>query len=407
MEEINKLLVFLLFNEQEIKVGELISEGKKIYFKYDSEFIKRKLEISPIKLKVNELINCADYLPFNGLYGIFADSLPDGWGALLLDRALAEKGISIEEITPLLRLAIVGSSGMGALIYKPEQAILSNFVFDINLNQIEQASSKIITGKESNIVDELYLLGGSSGGARPKIFVGYHPKKQTLIPYQNNLPPGFEHWIIKFSSSYDRPDIANIEMAYYKMALDAGIAMSRCKLFTSVSGKVYFGTKRFDREGNNRLLMHSASGMMHDNFRTSNMDYGNLMDCAFKIEKDKRVYEKILRLASFNVFAHNRDDHSKNFSFLMNEKGEWKFAPAYDLTFSTSGHGMHSTMIAGQSANPTKKDLLELANYFSVQNADAIIDEVKGVINNWKKYADKYGVSTISKNKIQKVIGVK
>ncbi|MDZ4682726.1 MAG: HipA domain-containing protein, partial [Saprospiraceae bacterium] len=144
--------------------------------------------------------------------------------------------------------------------------------------------------------------------------------------------------------------------------------------------------------------------MMHDNFRLSTMDYGHLMDCAFTLEKDVRAYEKILRLATFNVFANNRDDHSKNVSFLLDAKGAWKMAPAYDLTFSYSGHGMHSTMVAGESANPSKKHLMELADYFKIKNAETIIDEVRGIVNNWEKYAASCGVSRELKNSIQKVI---
>ena len=183
--------------------------------------------------------------------------------------------------------------------------------------------------------------------------------------------------------------------------------MSECKLFKGKTGQVYFGTKRFDRIGNNRLHMHSAAGMMHDDFRLSNLDYGHIMDCAFRLERDVNAYEKILRLAAFNVFAHNRDDHSKNFSFLMDENGKWKVAPAYDLTFSSSGHGMHSTMVSGESANPNKQHLMELANYFKIKNAKSIIDQVQDVVNNWKSYAKKYNVSTDSKNRIEKMISKK
>jgi serine/threonine-protein kinase HipA len=181
--------------------------------------------------------------------------------------------------------------------------------------------------------------------------------------------------------------------------------MSECRLFESKSGNTYFGTKRFDRQGNKRLHLHSAAGIMHDNFRLSTLDYGHLMDCAFQLERDVKAYEKVLRLAAFNVFAHNRDDHSKNFSFLMDASGKWRLAPAYDLTFSYSGHGMHSTMIAGESAKPTRMHLMKLATYFNVKNANTIIEEVQHVVNNWKKYAASYGVKNASKNSIQKVIG--
>jgi len=407
MGQVKKIIVSILFNEEEIELGELVSDAKDIYFKYYADFIKRGLEISPFKLKLNSEINKSDAIPFDGLFGVFADSLPDGWGKLLLDRALTAKSVDIDDMTMLDRLSYIGSNGMGALIYRPEIKDESHQEFKLELDEIAKATNQIITGTSTDVLDELYKLGGSSGGARPKILVGYNSISQHLIGVEKTLPIDYKHWLIKFPSSSDRLDIANIEYAYYKMALDAGIEMSESKLFKGKSGKAYFGTKRFDRIGNKRLHLHSAAGIMHDNFRLSNLDYGNLMDCAFKLEQDVRAYEKILRLAAFNVFAHNRDDHSKNFSFLMDAQGSWKVAPAYDLTFSSSGHGMHSTMVAKESANPTKKHLMQLADYFKVKNASSIIDQVQNVIYNWKMYANECEVSTESKNRIAKVIGQK
>jgi serine/threonine-protein kinase HipA len=405
MEQIKKIYVSIQFDAEDIEVGELVSENRLIYFRYYPSFVKRGLEISPIKLKLNSDINKADAIPFDGLFGVFFDSLPDGWGRLLLDRTLTAKGISLANITPLDRLAYVGNQGMGALRYKPEIAVEYLADFAIELDEIARATQQIIAGTATDVLDELFKLGGSSGGARPKILVGYNPVTQQLMNVSNELPQGYEHWLIKFPSSSDSPDIANIEYAYYKMATDAGIEMSACKLFKGQSGKVYFGTKRFDRQGNKKLHLHSAAGIMHDNFRLSALDYGHLMDCAFQLEKDVKAYEKVLRLAAFNVFANNRDDHSKNFSFLMDATGTWRLAPAYDLTFSYSGHGMHSTMVAGESANPTRQHLLKLAAYFKIKNANLVIDEVRNVVANWKKYAAFCDVKNDSKNSIQKVIG--
>ncbi len=407
MEHVKKIVVSIQLKNEIIELGELVSEGKNIFFKYYAEFISRGLEISPIKLKLNTGINNSGLIPFDGLFGVFADSLPDGWGKLLLDRALTARGINVNDITPLDRLAYVGSNGMGALTYKPEIQIEFIEEFKIELDEIAKATNQIISGTAPEILDELFQLGGTSGGARPKILVGYNSITNHIIPDENKLPSGYEHWIIKFPSSADTHDIANIEFAYYKMALNAGIEMSESKLFHGKSGQAYFGTKRFDRNGNYKIHMHSAAGLMHDNFRYSNLDYGNLMDCAFALENDVRAYEKILRLAAFNVFAHNRDDHSKNFSFLMDANGKWKVAPAYDLTFSGSGHGMHSTMISSESANPTKKNIMELADYFQVKNANAIIDHVQSVIYDWKFYAEQCEVSKESKDKIAKVIAKK
>lgn len=405
MEQIKKIVVSIQFDAEEMEVGELVSDDKLIYFKYYQEFLKKGLEISPLKLKLNANINRANELPFEGLFGVFADSLPDGWGKLLLDRALAARGIPIANLSPLDRLAYIGSQGMGALMYRPEMSIENSDPFKIELDEIAKATKQIIAGTATEVLDEIFKLGGSSGGARPKILVGYDPTTQHLIGAEKEFPPPYEHWLIKFPASSDSKDIANIEYVYYKMAIDAGIEMSDCRLFEGKSGNTYFGTKRFDRQGNNRLHLHSAAGMMHDNFRLSTLDYGHLMDCAFQLERDVKAYEKVLRLAAFNVFAHNRDDHSKNFSFLMDGTGKWQLAPAYDLTFSYSGHGMHSTMVAGESAKPTRTHLMKLAAYFNVKNASIIIEEVQNVVNNWKKYAVLYGVKSVSKNSIQKVIG--
>lgn len=404
MEHVKKIIVSICLDHKELEVGELISAGKSIYFKYYPSFVKSGLEISPIKLKLNNEVNNAGPVPFDGLYGVFADSLPDGWGKLLLERALAAKGVNIEEITMLDRLAYVGSNGMGALVYKPAMAEETKITFDIELDEIAKATQLIVKGTATDVLDELFKLGGSSGGARPKILVAYNPKTKHIIGTEKNLPKHYEHWLIKFPASMDSKDIANIEFAYYKMALDAGIEMSESLLFKSKSGKAYFGTKRFDRDGNKKIHLHSAAGIMHDDFRYSNLDYGNLMDCAFQLEKNTHAYEKILRLAAFNVFAHNRDDHSKNFAFLMDAKGVWKVAPAYDLTFSSTGQGMHSTMVAKESINPTKKHLMELVNYFKIKNGNAIIEQVQTVVYNWKTYAEEAEVSTASKNKIAKVI---
>lgn len=407
MEHVTKIFVSILFNENEIELGELVSDGRNIYFKYYIDFINKGIEISPLKLKLSNEIYKADTLPFEGLFGVFADSLPDGWGKLLLDRALTAKGIDISNITMLDRLAFVGGSGIGALTYKPEINDEKQKLFGLELDEIAMASNQILTGASSEILDELYFLGGSSGGARPKILVGYNPNTEHIIGSTKKLPVGYEHWLIKFPSSSDWQDIANIEYAYSKMAIDAGVKMSDCKLFKGKSGKVYFGTKRFDRIGNNRLHMHSAAGIMHDNFRLSNLDYGHIMDCAFKLERDVQAYEKVLRIAAFNVFAHNRDDHSKNVSFLMDEFGNWKLAPAYDLTFSSSSHGMHSTMVSGESANPTKKHLMELVSYFKIKNGEKIIDHVQATVYKWNTYAKQCKVSTVYKNRIEKVIGKK
>ena len=67
MEHVKKIIVSIQFSKSEIELGELVSEGRDIYFKYYTDFITKGIEISPIKLKLNAAINKADAVPF-GLF---------------------------------------------------------------------------------------------------------------------------------------------------------------------------------------------------------------------------------------------------------------------------------------------------------------------------------------------------
>ena len=404
MVGVERLRVSIFLGNRETEIGELVLARNRVYFKYSNSFLEKGIEISPFKMKLTSEVISADRLPFDGLFGVFNDSLPDGWGQLLLDRYLSSLGIAIQEINPLDRLAYVGTSGMGALTYRP--VISQTFDRDkqIELDEVAADMKNFLEGESTDVIEKLHLLGGSSGGARPKILVGYNKGSDRIIHGAEDLPEDYEYWIIKFPSSIDSPDIAHIEYAYHIMALDAGLNMNVCKLFAGKSGKNYFGTLRFDRVHDHRIHMHSASGLLHDNYRMSTLDYGHLMDCAFQLEHSVESYSKVLRLAAFNVFAHNRDDHSKNFAFLMDKHGSWKISPAYDLTFSYSAHGHHSTMVAGESKNPGKKQLLELARVFDVKDPEKIIDEVRASISNWNAIANDCGVSSSSRNRIAREI---
>ncbi len=388
---VEKLNVFISLEGVELEVGQLASMGKAIYFQYNQSFVETKLNISPFKIPFTLDVSYSDTLIFEGLFGAFADSLPDGWGRMLMDKFLLSKNYFLNEINPLLRLALVGEKGNGAIIYRPVYDNKIGLEDKINLDEIYKECVNF--NKENyDDLDSLYQLGGSSGGARPKIWVKYNDKTDKLKPpyYEGD---SFKPWIIKFPASTDFSDIAHIEYAYYKMAIDAGIVMNKSKLFESKSGKYFFGTKRFDANEKGRLHMISAAALLHDNYRLSGLDYGHLMDAAFKLANRFDAYEHFLRLAVFNVLSQNRDDHSKNFSFLMNSKGDWQTAPAYDLTFSTSSHGYHSTTIAGEGKNPSKNDFVRLSKVFNVKSLNTIITDVSAVTQNWTQYAKEAGVS--------------
>jgi serine/threonine-protein kinase HipA len=405
MEHSNKINVFIEFADNEELVGQLILDNKGMLFKYSASYLEKGYNISPLKLKFDDSIQLAPVSPFDGLFGVFADSLPDAWGYLLMKKHLSEKGIAMATLNSLDRLTYVGNNALGALIYKPcvEQGNLE--ILSLDLDSINTNVEQLLSGESHEVIDDIFQQGGSPGGARPKIYVNYNRKKDVLTSGNNALQEGFEHWIIKFASTVDSSDISNVEMAYYSMALEAGVQMNESKLFTGKSGKTYFGTKRFDRIGSHKLHMISGAGLLHDDFERSQMDYGTLMHEGKALVGSSIVHEQVLRLATFNVFAHNRDDHSKNFAFLMDKNGKWSFAPAYDLTFSSSSQGHHSTFVSGNSLNPGTKELLELVDHFSISKGKKIIEEVKQAVGQWEHFATEEKVSLESKSSIQKVIG--
>jgi serine/threonine-protein kinase HipA len=396
MERIQKIKAFLNLGDTKSEIGTMVENQGKIYFKYHPDFISCGLEISPFKMKLSNEILTQKETHFEGLFGVFSDSIPDGWGRLLLDRKLLSMGVNLNDITPLDRLAYIDKNSAGAISYEPEH--VNNYAnFNaVDLDQISNEIETVLNGTSEDIIEELFKLGGSSGGARPKILVGFNPKTKELLYGKSDLPQGFEHWIVKFPSSNDLTDIALIEYTYNQMAQAAGIEINEFRLFKSKKGRYFFGSKRFDRIYNEKLHLHSVAGLLHDNFRMSTLDYGHIMDCAFTLEKDFNVFIKVLRLATFNVLAHNRDDHSKNFSFLMDKNGHWKLAPAYDLTFSNSSYGFHSTTVAGESKNPTLEHLTVLAKHFVIKNPNPIFEEVKEVISQFGILGTNNGISTDS-----------
>lgn len=391
MRELKQLAVTADFGSTQLSVGRLVLEGRRVFFRYAQAYLNEGYNLSPFKLRWTTDTQQADTQLFDGLFGVFADALPDGWGRLLLDRSLATHGTDISTITSLDRLAYVGDTGMGALTFRPVYPPGDKIV-TTDLDAYATAAGHILAGQSTELLDELVAIGGSSGGARPKIVAGLTEGGDMIVgpgPY----PVGYSAWLIKFQSSTDMPQSARMEWAYYRMALEAGVTMGESKIISTAAGNDYFATRRFDRpEEKTKLHLHSAAGLLHDNFRSTNLDYGHLMDAAFRLENSVEAYERVLRLAAFNVFAHNLDDHSKNFSFLMDASGRWSFAPAYDLTFSPTAFGHHATTVAGVSLRPGVEQLMELAHTFGVDKGRQLIEEVRSAIARWPQIAQGCGL---------------
>jgi len=402
---VSVLTVLLAQDGKLLSVGKLALRDRKIWFQYDASFLSKGLELSPYKLPLKaEVVTCEDGI-FDGLFGLFNDSLPDGWGRLLLDRHMRSLGIASENLTPLDRLAYVGQHGMGALVYQPDHGSgirRSNKVLD--LEKLAEESRKVLDGAPKQVIEELLSLNGSSGGARPKVMVGVSPDKKHIIHGVDDVPTGHEHWIIKFTSSSDPDDNGAIEYAYSLMAKAAGINMPETHLFPTSKKGGYFGVKRFDRSGNSRLHVHTVSGFLHASHRSPTLDYEDIMKTALVFTKSMTETEAFFRLAVFNVLSHNRDDHAKNFSFLMGTNGAWHAAPAYDLIFSSGPAGEHSTMVMGEGKDPTRKHLQQLGKKFDIKKTDEIIDQVSAAVSRWKEFANTASVTKESRDLIGKNI---
>lgn len=382
---INTVNVFLnLFNEK-VFVGKLALKDRKIYFQYDNNFLKKDINISPYILPLKKELQVCNDIVFDGLFGVFADSLPDGWGKLLLDRHLILKGINFNDITPLDRLCYVGKYGIGALSYEPILEDIGNINNEIILDDLANSSINILNGSSYEVLDTLLAMGGSSAGARPKIMTQLNINNE-IVHGSQKLIEGFEHYIIKFPNSNDGLNIGKIEYIYSLMAKNANIQIPETRLLNGKKNS-YFAIKRFDRIKDNRLHIHSVAGLTHSDFRVPSLDYDDLLTLCFHLTKDINEVKKLFRLAIFNLFTHNRDDHAKNFSFMLDEKNLWKLTPAYDLTFSYGVGTEHSTTYLNEGKNPTIKHLEKLALKHRIKDYKEIIDEIKTSILDFEKIA--------------------
>ncbi len=394
--------VALDFGQETISVGRLATRESSIYFEYDSSFIQRGIEISPLRLPLQAGVQSFDYDMFEGLPGIFNDSLPDGWGRLLFDRFVRSQGILPADITPLDRLAHIGSHGLGALIFEPDYSADDKQDY-ISLDKLATQAQGVMDGASDDVLAELIALNGSSAGARPKALIGINDKRDHIIHGAHDLPEGYTPWMVKFPNSQDGLDAGAIEYVYALMAKESGIIMPDVHLFPAQKGAGFFAIKRFDREDNKRYHMHTACGLLHSDFRTPSLDYEDLIALTGMLTRDVREIEKMYQLAVFNVLAHNRDDHSKNFSFLMEEQGQWLVSPAYDLTFSSGPRGEQSSMVMGEGRSPNTKHLLKLAEEANIKHKRAaeIIEATKASLAKWPALAKKYGVKDANIKLIQ------
>jgi serine/threonine-protein kinase HipA len=404
-KSVTEIKVGLDFGDEILSVGRMAIRDQIIYFEYADSFLETGLQLSPFRLPLQKGLIALPARPFEGLAGVFNDSLPDGWGRLLFDRTMRSQGILPSNSSPLDRLAHVGLVGMGALVYEPDRSLLEELE-NIDLDVLALQSREVLSGNSAEVLRELLALNGSSAGARPKALIDVSVDFKSISHGSIQEISGYHPWLVKFPNFQDGEDAGAVEYVYALMAKSAGVEMPEVHLFPSKSGAGYFAVKRFDRVGNQRLHMHTAAGLLHSDFRTPSLDYEDLLNLTGALTKDVRQVEKMYRLAVFNVLAHNRDDHAKNFSFLMDSSGEWKLSPAYDLTFSSGPGGEQSTMVLGKGKNPGIKDLSKLGqdSNLTKNRVNEILDQTRAALGKWEQLASEFGVSRVNKALISSFI---
>lgn len=398
-------------------------------FEYDKDFQQSGIELAPFQMPLSDRIysfsDLRDSSAFHGLPGLVADSLPDRFGNAVIDMWLSKKGRAKNSFTALERLCYTGKRGMGALEYVPAENIGSTDS-SIDVTELTELASEILSGRESkkyNVKDvtqaQMLEIGSSAGGARAKAVIAWNEITGEIRSGQIDVPSGFEHWLIKFDNvrgngdhgEQDGKQYTLIEYAYYLMAKDCGINISECRIFQK-DNMSHFMTKRFDRQNGKKIFVQTLSALGHLDFNIPYLcDYTVYADYARRLGIGKSGIEEIFRRMVFNVLTVNCDDHVKNFSFIMNRRGEWNLSPAYDLTFAYNPDNKwlccHQMTINGKSKDITEDDLINCGAQMGLSKlfCNNTINQISSVKQKWLKYAEQCGISertaTIIENTIK------
>ncbi len=413
------------------RVGIIHQDLEKTYasFEYDSDFLKSGIEISPIMMPLSNIVYEFPSLsgePFFGMPGLVVDSLPDTFGNKVIEQWLASQGKSIRDFTAIDRLCYTGKRGMGALEYVPASSELSDINENINVSEMVKFASNVLNKRESITLNaqealtysQLVQVGSSAGGARAKALIAWNAKTNEIKSGQLNLDKDYDYWLMKFDNVLkngdhgleDVPEYTLIEYAYYKMALDAGIQMNECRIYSN-NGENHFMTKRFDRVDGKKIHMQSLGAMAHISYKepricSYEMAAGYMRDMKLPMIDIEQFYSRMV----FNCVAVNQDDHVKNISFLMDRSGKWRLSPAYDVTYSyditNKWLSAHQMTVNGKKREIHLSDLLEVGKKMGIKRKKCmdIISKVSLVVSNFEKYADEVNIREKTYIEISKVL---
>jgi len=400
-------------------------------FEFDPAFLQQQLDVAPLKMPVGaargrifSFPELAGNSTYKGLPGLLADVLPDRYGNALINAWLARVGRPSGSMNPVEMLCFTGKRGMGALEFEPVVPKSANQATKVEINSLAEVAQQILSGRqffqtdlshdEQKALSDILKIGTSAGGARAKAVIAYNPETGEVRSGQADAPNGFSQWLLKFDGVDDSQfgttsGYGRVEMAYYLMAVECGIEMMECRLFEE-NGRAHFLTRRFDRlPDNEKLHVQTFCAMTHYDF---NDIYAYSYEQLFQTMRLMRLTypeaEQMYRRMVFNVMAQNCDDHTKNFAFTMNQSGEWKLAPAYDMCHAyrpgSAWVSQHALSINGKRQGITRDDLLEVGRQMNVKRAHAIINQVSEFVVKWPEFAEQTKVDSPLRDAIGKTL---
>lgn len=387
-----------------LSVGKLVLAQRDLVFEFDPAFLASRLSISPFQLPLREGAQVFNRATAAGmeLFGVFEDSLPDSWGRRVIDRHF--QNTLQRPPTVLERLAFAGERAMGALTFHPPDEPAAAPETDLSLARLAEQAWDFDAEKIEDALPALRRVAGTSGGARPKVLLGLSGASPRILAGDADLPDGYAHWIVKFNSRRDVKDSGALEFAYAEMAAAAGADVPERRLIPCGKHR-FFATRRFDRPApRERLHLHSAAGLLHADFRTPGMEYAELFRLTDALTHDYAQKRELFRRACLNVLACNRDDHLKNFAFLMTPGGAWRLSPLFDFTFHPGINGWHTLGIAGEGERPGRQHLMKLSRdvNLAAHDAKAIFEQVRSAVGGFGRLAKKLGLSARTASQVQK-----
>ncbi len=401
------------------KIGTLILHEGTIYFEYDKKFTKLDLEISPLKLNTKQITSLYTNLDnkylYGGMPGVFFDSLPDKYGMAFIDRYFESKGLKINDISLLHKLAFIGDRGMGAIEYKPKEHEKSNDIQNIMAVKDAYEDMKKILGSDDeihSIASLMNIIDSASpvGGGRPKMLITYNEKENQIKFNNTKLDNGYKRAIIKFDEAYYKNESLNftkLEYLYMKIAEECDITIPKIALYRE-NKMNHLIVERFDRdEHDNKIHICTASGLMHKDISIPKViSYEELFTFTFKLCNKQSTLEKLFKLMVFNALSFNFDDHAKNFSFIMDYKGDWDLTPAYDITYSKGLVTEHITTINGKGKDFVLEDFLSIAtsNLIKKSTAMGIITKIADKLSAFETRAKNIGIDLKLINECKKDI---